>query len=42
LEQACCPFFTFALTFSADRVTLQVSAPDGAGDLVTALFAGPS
>jgi DNA-binding transcriptional MerR regulator len=40
LEQACCPFFTFALTFTSDRITLQVSAPAGAAELVTALLAG--
>ena len=40
LEQACCPFLTFALTFTGNRLTLRVTAPDDARELVTALLAG--
>lgn len=40
LEQACCPFFTFTVTFTAGRLTLQVTAPDDARELVTALLTG--
>ena len=39
-EQACCPFFSFALTVDARGVGLEVSAPGEAGAVVEALF-GP-
>jgi len=37
-EQQCCPFFTFRLTLACDHVELDAHAPDGAEDLVAALF----
>ena len=39
LEQACCAFFTFVVTVDASGVSLDVRAPDGAGELVDQLFA---
>ena len=40
LEQGCCTFFTFTITLLAQRVTLDVTAPDGAAQLVTDLLQG--
>lgn len=40
LEQTCCPFLTFTVTFTPGRIVLDVAAPDGAADLVSALLAG--
>ena len=37
LEQACCPFFSFATTRSADGIRLEVRAPDGAEAMVAGL-----
>lgn len=37
-EQQCCAFFSFAITISPDEVSLEVRAPDGATDIVTAVF----
>jgi hypothetical protein len=37
-EQQCCAFFSFTITVDADGVALEVQAPDGATDMVTALF----
>jgi MerR family copper efflux transcriptional regulator len=36
-EQACCPFFSFAITVDARGPALEVRAPDGAAALVAAL-----
>jgi hypothetical protein len=37
-EQACCRFFTFAITVDERGIGLEVRAPDGAEDLVASLF----
>lgn len=37
-EQACCSFFSFAITVDRRGIALEVRAPDTARDLVTALF----
>ena len=39
-EQECCSFFTFAIGLTRGGVTLDVTAPDGVGRLVTALLDG--
>jgi DNA-binding transcriptional MerR regulator len=39
-EQHCCAFFSFTITVDAHGVALEVRAPDGAADVVAALF-GP-
>ena len=36
-EQSCCQFFTFTLTIGVDAITLDVSGPKGAEDIVHAL-----
>jgi hypothetical protein len=41
-EQACCQFFTFALTIGIDVVTLDVTGPEGAEDIVHALVGAPA
>ena len=38
-EQACCAFFSFAVTVDGRGLGLEVRAPDDAGEIVTALFA---
>jgi hypothetical protein len=40
-EQSCCRFFTFTLRVGIDAVTLDVTAPDGAEDIVHALVGAP-
>jgi MerR family copper efflux transcriptional regulator len=40
-EQGCCSFFVFAITVDQRGVALEVRAPDGAVDLVTAVFGAP-
>lgn len=37
-EQGCCAFFSFALTVDHRGIGLEVTAPDGAEEMVTALF----
>jgi MerR family transcriptional regulator, copper efflux regulator len=37
-EQGCCRFFSFALVIDGRGLALEVSAPDEAADVVTALF----
>lgn len=37
-EQACCAFFDFSVRIAASGLALEVRAPDGATELVTALF----
>jgi len=37
-EQACCSFFAFAITIDTRGVALEVSAPDGAAEIVASLF----
>jgi len=37
-EQRCCAFFSFAVTVDDRGVGLEVRAPDGADDVVAALF----
>ncbi len=37
-EQQCCAFFSFAITVDGRGIALEVSAPDGAADVVTSLF----
>jgi len=39
-EQACCPFVRFAVTVDERGSALEVTAPDGAAEIVTALFGG--
>ncbi len=41
-EQECCAFFRFALTIDDRGVALEARAPDGAADILTALFATPA
>ena len=41
-EQECCLFFTFVIVLTRGGVTLDVTAPDGEGQLVTALLDGRS
>ena len=41
-EQRCCAFFSFAITLDHHGAALEVRAPDGAGDMVAALFGSPS
>ena len=41
-EQRCCAFFSFAITLDHRGAALEVRAPDGAGDMVAALFGSPS
>ncbi|MGQ0431847.1 MAG: hypothetical protein ACT452_05505 [Microthrixaceae bacterium] len=38
-EQECCAFFSFAVTVDPDVVSVEVSAPDEAAEIVTDLFA---
>lgn len=38
-EQACCAFFSFTVTIDAAGVSVEVSAPDEAAEIVTDLFA---
>ena len=40
VEQQCCAFFGFSLHVDHASVALEVRAPDGAEELVTALFGG--
>lgn len=40
-EQTCCNFFTFALTIEADGVTLDITGPDEAAEVIEA-FVGPA
>jgi hypothetical protein len=37
-EQGCCTFFAFAVTLDQRGIALEVRAPTGAADLVTAVF----
>src|SRR5690606_26553250 len=41
-EQACCPFFTFSLTVTADAVYPDALAPDDARPLVDAILGAPA
>jgi MerR family transcriptional regulator, copper efflux regulator len=41
-EQGCCAFYSFALTFDARGVGLEVSAPAGAEPVLEALFGAPN
>lgn len=41
-EQACCRFFTFQITIGPTGVTLDVTAPDEALDVVHAAFGAPT
>ena len=41
-EQHCCAFLSFTITVDARGIALEVRAPDGAADVVTALFGQPS
>jgi hypothetical protein len=38
-EIECCPFFTFAIRFTNDALTLDVEVPPEARELVASLFA---
>lgn len=40
-EQACCAFFSFAITVDTRGVGLEVRAPEGAAHLVAALLGDP-
>lgn len=40
-EQTCCQFFTFVLTIGTGTLTLDVTAPEGAQDIVHALVGVP-
>jgi len=37
-EHDCCRFFSFAITIDGRGVALEVTAPEGAGDLLEAVF----
>jgi hypothetical protein len=37
-EQGCCTFFAFAVTIDHRGIALEVRAPTGAADVVTAVF----
>jgi hypothetical protein len=37
-EQHCCAFFSFTITIDPRGIALEVRAPDGAADVVAALF----
>jgi len=39
-EQACCQFFTFAITVDSRGVALEVEAPAEAQPIITTLFGG--
>ena len=39
-EQGCCALFDFAVRVAPSGVALEVRAPEGAEELVTALFGG--
>jgi DNA-binding transcriptional MerR regulator len=39
-EQGCCAFFSFAITVDARGTALEVRAPEGAAEVVSALFGG--
>jgi len=41
-EQRCCAFLSFVLTIDAEGVTLEVSAPPGASELVMSMFGVPA
>jgi hypothetical protein len=41
-EQGCCAFYSFALTFDARGMGLEVTAPPGAEPVVAALFGAPT
>lgn len=41
-EQRCCAFLSFAITVDARGVGLEVRAPQGATDIVAALFGTPA
>jgi MerR family copper efflux transcriptional regulator len=41
-EQECCSFFAFTITVDARGIALEVRAPDGAEDVVAALFGPPA
>jgi hypothetical protein len=41
-EQRCCAFFAFAITVDSRGIGLEVRVPDGATDIVTALFGQPA
>jgi hypothetical protein len=40
-EQRCCAFFSFAITVDQRGTGLEVRVPDGASDVVAALFGQP-
>lgn len=37
-ERACCPFLSFSIQSYADRVTLNITAPEDARDIVETVF----
>jgi MerR family copper efflux transcriptional regulator len=41
-EQRCCAFFSFVITVDSRGIGLEVRVPDGATDVVTALFGQPA
>ena len=41
-EQRCCAFFSFSITVDQRGMGLEVGAPEGAAELVTALFGTPA
>lgn len=41
-EQSCCSFFSFAITVDRRGPGLEVSAPEGAADMVASLFGPPT
>jgi hypothetical protein len=40
-EQTCCPFFTFTLAVGIDAITLDITGPEGAEDIIHALAGSP-
>ena len=41
-EQRCCRFFSFGLTIDERGVGLEVRVPEGAAEVVAALFRAPA
>jgi hypothetical protein len=41
-EQACCAFYSFAITIDSRGLALEVRAPDGATDIMFSLFGLPA
>ena len=42
VEQRCCAFFSFTITVDGRGVGLEVQAPEGAAEIVAALFGQPA